>query len=203
MPRLLINVQDLAWPSQLQIRQIQCGQFRDNLICKRNFDVDRIDRNLSLQLLDFFLKKSRREMRRFVSQPAEGVGKTRFQKDRFQPGALVGQFPNPFARTRVRHEQHGDIRGQLLDQKSESWILATCAWTERALRAEGTGSRLPVIGGVSMTGHSPRFRRDRASGNLAVIGWVGMSGDTLATVMVLANLLKDPTDPIQLLRCCW
>ncbi len=94
-----------------------------------------------------------------------------------------------------------------LDNGDRAWLgwaamavfLATCAWTERALRVEGTGSRLPVIGGVSMTGHSPRFRRDRASGNLMVIGWVGMSGDTLAAVMVLANLLKDPTDPIQLL----
>ena len=94
-----------------------------------------------------------------------------------------------------------------LDSGDRAWLgwaamavfVATCAWTERALRVEGTGPRLPVLGGVSMTGHSPRFQRDRAGGNLATIGWVGMCGDTLATVMVLANLLQDPTDPIQLL----
>ena len=78
-------------------------------------------------------------------------------------------------------------------------VIATCSWTARAMRVQGEGLGRPVIGGISMTGHGPRFRRDRDRARVAVIGWVGMTGDTIAVVLVLANFLADPTNPVQLL----
>jgi len=78
-------------------------------------------------------------------------------------------------------------------------LIATCTWTRWALLAERSGDRLPVIGAVSMTGHWD-FRDRRMMGpSLAVIGVVSMVGDTLAVVVILANLLGNPNDPVQLL----
>jgi len=78
-------------------------------------------------------------------------------------------------------------------------LIATCAWTRWSLLAERSGDRLPVIGAVSMTGHWDFRDRRMVGPSLAVIGAVSMVGDTFAVIVILANLLGNPNDPVQLL----
>ncbi len=77
-------------------------------------------------------------------------------------------------------------------------LIATCTWTRWALLAERGGDRLPVIGTVTMTGHWGGGRA-RVGPTLTVIGAVSMAGDTLAGIVILANLISNPDDPVQML----
>ncbi len=92
---------------------------------------------------------------------------------------------------------HGD--GWWLSWTAVAVLIATAAWVQRALRTEVDGGRLPMLGGVTMTGHGGRERHQGSASSLAAIGWVGMAGDTIVCVLVLANSLADPNAPVQLL----